>query len=109
MPAPTTAISTSRSAFWEGTKASWIRGCAMGSPCGGRASFYRKEALDGKRKRTARKAPLSPARRRQPRHADRGGRAAFADLLAPHGVIEPLVLQQLGVAAGLDDVAALED
>jgi hypothetical protein len=47
-------------------------------------------------------------RRRHPRHSRRY-RPAFAHLLAPHGVVEAFALQEVGVAAGFDDVAPFED
>src|SRR5690242_20600833 len=36
-------------------------------------------------------------------------RATFTDLLPPHGVVKPLLLEQFVVRAGLDDAAALQD
>ena len=41
-------------------------------------------------------------------HADQFGAAPFADLLPPHRVVEPLLLDQLVVSSRFDDASALE-
>src|SRR5258708_38141539 len=53
-----------------------------------------------------REASLSPARRRQARD---DGAPALPHLLPPHGVIQPLLLHQLVVAAGLDHPPMLQN